>query len=83
MLWDLQGSNHVGPQPLLVATKTSLFGQSLSLNVDRVVAGEQSLQGSFPLGYAGQLTRRMPWDASVQLVWAHVHPVHSAPPTLA
>ena len=59
---------HVGPQPLLVASKTSLFGSSLSLNVDRLVAGEQSLQGTFTLGYAGQLTRRLPWDASAALV---------------
>ncbi len=64
----LQGSMHVGPQPLLVASKTSLFGSSLSLNVDRLVAGEQSLQGTFTLGYAGQLTRRLPWDASAALV---------------
>ena len=62
-----QGSQHVGPQPLLVAQITSinmqpLYGPGLALDVDRLVTGEQSLSGTFTLGYSGQLTRRMEWN---------------------
>jgi hypothetical protein len=66
-------SAHVGDLPPLVATPATGFsGLNAQLRVETLSDGEAPLAGTFALGFASEVTGRLPWNASATAVKAEL-----------